>query len=237
MIEIPAVIKPFSRTAWKPVTSDVDGSVSASKFSGRPWLAAEESWPECQNCGSPMQFFLQLNLDDLPEQIGGEFGAGLLQMFYCTNSDPMCEVDCEAYFPFSKSVLLRVVHTTGQSQEAEIPTVASFFPAKTIVGWQAMDDYPNGEEGANLGIQLTESEWEGLYDADYPRRRDKLAGWPYWVQGVEYPSCPLCQQTMRLVFQIDSEDNIPYMWGDFGCGHITQCKEHKDQLAFGWACG
>lgn len=236
MTEILADIKPFVRPTWKPVTSNVDGSLSASKFSGRPWLAAEESWPECQNCGNPMQFFVQLNLDGLPEPLAGEFGSGLLQMFYCTNQDPACEIDCEAYCAFAKSVLLRVVKTTGQSHEAEIPSLEYHFPAKTIVGWQAMEDYPNYEEGQMLGVQLTDEEWDEWCDEDYPRSGDKLAGWPFWVQGVEYPSCPICQQTMRLVFQIDSEVNIPYMWGDSGCGHITQCKEHKDQLAFGWAC-
>jgi hypothetical protein len=41
---------------------------------------------------------------------------------------------------------------------------------------------------------------------------------------------------MQFVFQIASEDNIPYMFGDVGTGHITQCPEHKNQLAFGWAC-
>jgi hypothetical protein len=26
------------------------------------------------------------------------------------------------------------------------------------------------------------------------------------------------------------------MFGDSGIGHITQCPEHKEVLAFGWAC-
>lgn len=59
---------------------------------------------------------------------------------------------------------------------------------------------------------------------------------PLWVQGIEYPNCPVCNQKMRLVFQLDSEDNLPFMFGDVGCGHITQCKTHKTQVAFGWAC-
>lgn len=39
-----------------------------------------------------------------------------------------------------------------------------------------------------------------------------------------------------MLFQIDSEDNIPYMFGDTGCGHITYCEKHPRVLAFGWAC-
>jgi uncharacterized protein YwqG len=64
---------------------------------------------------------------------------------------------------------------------------------------------------------------------------DKLTGWPDWRQGVEYPACRACGGRMQLVFQLDSEDNLPYMFGRSGCGHLTQCPEHKDQLAFKFA--
>jgi uncharacterized protein YwqG len=151
MTEIPASLKPFTRIAWMPITKGIDGSLTSSKFSGKPWLAEKESWPVCQNCGKPMQFFLQLNLDDLPERAGGEYGTGLLQMFYCTNSNPACEVDCEAYSPNAKSTLVRIIQTDTQPQEAEIPDIEDYFPARTIVGWQAVDDYPNWEEGSDLG--------------------------------------------------------------------------------------
>jgi len=41
---------------------------------------------------------------------------------------------------------------------------------------------------------------------------------------------------MQFVFQIDSNDNLPIILGDRGCGHITQCPEHKQILTFSWAC-
>ena len=41
---------------------------------------------------------------------------------------------------------------------------------------------------------------------------------------------------MKFIFQIDSKCNIPYRFGDLGIGHITQCNQHKDVLAFKWAC-
>jgi hypothetical protein len=40
-----------------------------------------------------------------------------------------------------------------------------------------------------------------------------------------------------LVFQVVLEDNVPSMFGDVGCGHVTQCPEHMEVVAFGWACG
>jgi uncharacterized protein YwqG len=65
---------------------------------------------------------------------------------------------------------------------------------------------------------------------------DKLGGWPHWIQSVEYPACPTCGDRMELVFQLDSEDNLPVVFGDVGCGHITRCPRHPEVLAFGWAC-
>lgn len=39
-----------------------------------------------------------------------------------------------------------------------------------------------------------------------------------------------------MLFQIDSNTNLPYMFGDVGCGILTYCPEHPDVLAFGWDC-
>jgi uncharacterized protein YwqG len=227
----------FKRIGWKPVTVDGDTGLTSSKFSGTPYLKDGEKWPLCPNCGKPMQLFIQLNIEELPSDFRNylQMDHGLLQMFYCTNSDPICEVDCEAYFPFSNSTLLRVIEPSEVTNRVDLPQ-GDFFPPKTIVEWEHFDDYPNCDELRELGVQLNHEEEEVLWDGIGPSNGDKLGGWPYWVQNIEYPSCPICQKSMRLIFQIDSEDNIPYMFGDVGCGHITQCPEHKEVLAFGWAC-
>jgi uncharacterized protein YwqG len=75
-----------------------------------------------------------------------------------------------------------------------------------------------------------------LYEQDFPKTGDKLLGWPAWIQGIEYPECPDCGDSMKLIFQIDSEDNLDYMFGDVGCAHITQCEKHPHRLAIAWAC-
>lgn len=233
---IPASIRAFMRAAFLPKVSEGDGALKASKFSGKPWLNKNEHWPVCQHCGKPMQLFLQLNLNSLPESIQGEFGTGLLQLFYCTSTDTDCEAECEAWLPFAKSMLVRVVQPDMEALDIEIPDIDNYFPPKQIVRWEEIQDYPNPEECTELGIDLTDNEWDNI-GSEYAHSGDKLSGWPCWVQGIEYPNCPVCNQRMRLVFQLDSENNLPFMFGDVGCGHITQCKTHKTQVAFGWACG
>lgn len=184
-----------------------------------------------------MQLFLQLNLNELPAPLESMYGNGLLQLFYCTNAKLMCDVQCEAWGPFSKSVLVRIVRPEGAAHAKTPPRLEDPFPPKLIVGWEEVVDYPSWDEGQDLGIELDEAEWVKLDEARYPRPGDKLAGWPYWVQSIEYPNCPTCGEAMRFVFQIDSNDNLPYMFGDVGCGHITQCEAHKSEVAFAWACG
>ena len=229
----------LKRTAFLPETTEGDGGVTDSKFSGRPWLAADEEWPTCPNCSNPLQLFLQLNLADLPaveqERLGDR---GLLQLFYCTNSDPLCEVDCEAFFPFADSEVARFVEDPGADCNASADGPADPLAPRSIVGWEAVDDLPNTEELKwDMDIEVTDQERDYLYDCGMPHPGDKLAGWPYWIQGVEYPDCPECDSRMELVFQIDSNCNLDYMFGDIGAGHLTRCPNHPGVLAFGWACG
>jgi uncharacterized protein YwqG len=235
-MKIPSELKPFERKAWKPIVEDGDGSPINSKFAGTPFLKQDEEYPLCLNCNKPMQLFLQLNLNELPEPVRKEFGQGILQLFYCINEEPFCEVDCEAFFPFAKSVLARIIESENIIALFKETSVESAFPPKIITGWKETEDYFNWDEGESLGIELDEDVWDELSEVGYPVGGDKLAGYPMWVQGIEYPNCSVCGEQMRLLFQIDSEDNLPYMFGDVGCGHLTQCKTHKDQLAFGWAC-
>lgn len=232
---VPAVVATYKRTCFIPKVEDGADDESNSKFSGLACLRRNESWPECPNCNQPMQLFLQLDSGDLPRELGRPYGEGLLQFFYCTSSEPLCEVRCQAYFPFARSTLLRVIPPDDYVIPSQSP-VKDAFPVKNIIGWEPADDFPNLEELGDFDIELSDDECETLMEAGFPLAGDKLSGWPAWVQGVEYPACPTCGTRMQHLFQIDSECNLPHMFGDVGCGHITQCPNHREVLAFGWAC-
>src|SRR5262245_39010278 len=75
------------RPAWKPIVEDGDGLATVSKFSGTPWIGPDAPWLDCGHCKKPLQLFLQLDLSDLPEELGQCFGVGLLQLFYCTRDE------------------------------------------------------------------------------------------------------------------------------------------------------
>lgn len=243
------------RPAWKPVVEDGDYPPTASKFCGTPWIGPDAPWPDCGSCKKPLQLFLQLDLADLPAELGQRYGTGLLQLFYCIRDE------CQGYGgwePFADDLSrVRVVQPVGASLKTSVPEQEQPFPAKRIMGWTRFMDLPDPEEHDELGLKYTYDFVAGTLRLECPeldfdltnpmndcpaeeiaqaQSGDKLAGWPAWIQGVEYPNCPRCGQRMIHVFQVDSEDNIPFMFGDVGCGHITQCPEHKEVVAFGWAC-
>ncbi len=197
-----------------------------------------------------MQLFAQLAMASLPVAFAAK-GRGLLQLFYCSRDDG----SCETWAPFSGAHVARLLDTPVT--DALPPAGLKPFPARAITGWRELTDHPDPAEHEELGLQ---------YDHDFGRGTvtirshspelevrdvqgddaaeaiavasagDKLGGWPRWIQGVEYPSCPRCGVRMHLLLQLDSEDNLPHAFGDGGCGHVTQCPAHPDVLTFGWAC-
>lgn len=236
-LEVLKKVKPYKRKAWKPITIHGDSDADASKFSGMPALEPAEQWPPCKHCGEPMQLFIQLNIAQLPDRLRSYFQteSGFLQMFYCTNVDPFCEEECKAYLPFGESSLVRIIKPESYKIPTEPPEDDFYLPARTIIDWKEVTDYPSWEELEDMGIKLANEENDVLNEMETPVDGDKFAGWHYWLQGVEYPRCPECKEKMRLLFQLDSEDNLPYMFGDAGCGYITRCSNHPDILAFSWA--
>ena len=233
--EMPQELLPYLRQCWKPITEARATTADGSKFCGSALIPMGEKWPSCGNCAAPLRLFVQLRSTDLPVGEAEAFGEGILQFFYCTSSKPRCEVDAGGWAPFGKSTLARVLPLSTTPVDAKFAGGRGAFQESSIVSWQPMSDVPDWEELRTIGIDLDDATSEQLSEEGLPRLGDKLLGWPAWIQGIEYPPCPRCNKLMKFVFQIDSQDNVPYMFGDAGIGHLFQCPEHRDVLGFGWA--
>jgi len=231
-----AKLNEHRKIAFIPITKITDAQHdSKSKFGGLPYLSTDASWPICPNCTKKMQFFLQLDLELLPEN----YSSGLIQLFYCTSEEPHCESDLGAYSPFSKAVVCRRVDIKGEASKDEFPP-ESIFEQKIIIEWEEKFDYPSMEEWDDIGLDLDVDDdvSDEMFEREegLPLTGDKLFGWPHWVQSVEYPNDRATSKEMKLLFQLDSEVNLDYMFGDAGIGHITISPDNQDELAFGWAC-
>ena len=199
-----------------------------------------------------MRFFLQLALAELPEAASYPLRDGILQMFYCSGDDG----NCETWTPFTGTHDIRIVPVGDEL--ADSPGSVEVFPRGFIVDWTETSDAPHPEEHQALGLTYDYDFENDVVDVrcaeppialekasldldvaeaiSSPLSGDKLGGWPDWVQSTEYPNCPECRTQMQLLLQVDSEDNLPYMFGDAGCAHLTYCPNHPEVLAFGWAC-
>jgi hypothetical protein len=229
-----------------------------SQIGGLPLLRRAEGWPICARCGEGRELFLQLDSRDLPH--GAPWlGSGVLQVFYCTR----CAAEIEGWAPFSQAHVVRVV-PSDDLVPSPPSTRGRTLPPATITGWEAFEDLPQPPEYDELGLDLDydfrrntfavrcSSIGVNIDDLDLEAQDDdgrelaeaisvaaagdKLGGWPHWSQGVEYPSCPHCAARMALVFQLDSKDNLAFMFGDVGVAHVTQCPHHPDVVALAWAC-
>ncbi len=230
------ILRKFERTAFVPKLKDTKSKFSkSSKIHGFPYLRSETDWPICPNCNKNMQLFLQLDLTAIPTNQSED----LIQLFYCTSSEPYCESDLESFLPFSKGAVVRRIKIDGSSKEIK-PKIDEIFDEQEIIAWEEIKDYPHPEEYQELGISFNNEDevLELLEERNISQclEGDKVFGWPYWVQSVEYPFDRKTKTKMELLFQIDSDRNLSYMFGDAGIGHITKSPVDEDELAFGWAC-
>lgn len=232
-------IAPYKRKTWMPlVEEDEPDDALASKIGGVAYLPPGESHPLCSNCHEPLTLFLQLNPSSLPENNDLDLEQDqLIQLYYCTNQQPHCEMECHAWQPFAKSKLVRRVPLPSTEVVLPATTLPRQFPVRLIVEWVENEDFPDWQEMQLGDAGLSEQEVEAVekLDTAIPKAADKLGGWPYWVQGVEYPKCPECSIQMHMIFQLDSDHHLPYLFGDAGIAHMYQCRLHKHVLAFGWA--
>ncbi len=250
-----------ARPAWRPTVATGGDHAVHSRFGGPPLLVPSEPSPTCTQCDRTMQLMVQLDLAALPAR---EFGTGILQFFHCVgqrpNEAPDGKPDCYAdgaWAAFSNEAShVRVLPAPGLVV-GDAPTDPKWSTV-SIIGWEHYLDTPDAEDHLAAGLQREYDYAAGTVTIDCPAEGlhttiaidaieveemsaasagDKLGGWPRWVQGAEYPSCPTCGTQMRLVTQVASNEHVKHMWGDGGIGHITQCPQHLDVVAFGWASG
>ncbi len=235
------------RQAWRPVTTGASAD-TLSFFGGAPSLEPGSS-PVCGECNLPMSLLLQLDLRSLPKEYGLPLNEGLLGVFACTATD-----GCDLGFPFAESSRILLYPPAPTPRPTQAPKQ---FPLVPIAAWQPFDDVPDPDEHQLLGLQYSYSEPSMVaVDCDEPpvsvlvddqtgdlaesfasaATGDKLGGWAKTIQGPAYVECTDCSSRMRLLFQIDSLDNLRYMFGDGGIAHVLYCPEHPRTMAYCWQC-
>lgn len=227
-----ALLKPLIRSATtievNPPSEPPEHSQLISHFGGQPYFETNESWPQMKN-GRPLDFIFQVyNNGDLvlPADIK------LIQFYYDWEEFPW-ETGSDGWLVKIYNAL-----NTGQIIKINKPSELgiskycemNFKPLRSLPDWEGIDIY--SPEAVNLCITINADEpWESYDEAvkkltGEPGFRSQLGGYPKWVQGESTPG-KNNGGYMKLLFQIDSENNAGLMWGDVGLVYAFYNDETK----------
>lgn len=244
----------------KPAPDD-DDLITRSRIGGEPDLPAGFDWPASAG-GVSLSFLAQIDLFDLEgTAIGGNFtNGGILSFFYDADQQPWGfdpkDRDGWRVFHFAKDQSLLRMETPE-----DVETYCQFAanPLRFEEELTFEDLSQNGDEHG-----LTDDEHERCFDfqanvyGDDPIHR--MLGYPQLVQGDWKLECqlasngiyvggpegyqsPQAQQLSAgadewmLLLQLDSDDDIGFMWGDLGRLYFCITKNDLAKMDFSkvWA--
>ncbi|WP_299137091.1 YwqG family protein [uncultured Tenacibaculum sp.] len=232
------LVKPLIRQTTKleiqPASRPPENSQLESHFGGNPYFEKGEEWPKGKN-GKHLEFIFQVFNSpglELPKSIE------LVQFFYDWEEFPWDTNDngwlVKTYKQVEKGKTEFIAKPVEKSKFCKI----EFKQTKTLPDWEGVDLF--GNNASKLSCVLNEDEpWDSydqivtklIEEQDY---QSQLGGYPKWVQGESTPKDNE-GNPMRLLFQIDSEDNAGLMWGDVGLIYVFY-DEKSGRIEFTLQC-
>ncbi|MBC9795394.1 DUF1963 domain-containing protein [Sinomicrobium weinanense] len=223
--DLEALVKPLIRETTKievlPASRPPENSQLNSHFGGQPYFEKGEHWPTTKD-GKALDFIFQVfNAPDLdlPKHIA------LIQFYYDWEVSPWDSIDDGwkvKIYPKVNPEHLKFIEKPETSYTSSYCGIA-FKPTRTLPDWEGIDLHC--PDASKLSCVLNENEpWEPydqvvtklIGEQDY---QSQLGGYPKWVQGEATPKDNE-GKSMKLLFQIDSEDHAGLMWGDTGLIYV-----------------
>jgi predicted DNA-binding WGR domain protein len=241
----------YGRVAYVPSVVDCeDDARDGSKFGGAPWIAPGDLWPLCERCGDPLPLYFQLRRDEVPAESRWAFRDEGLQVFACD--------ECVFRSPHEGLLLRHVsLHGVGRDpqeslgdgfridrQVATEVLRATWIIRRTTTRGKIDQDvciaWPKRIAGwvptADIRRDVDDDVAEELYELEvHCLRGDKLGGWPDWVDEPTVAACATCRHDMDYFFQVDSDCNLPVIFGDAGTAWVFVCRECA-RGALRWQC-
>lgn len=230
--ELQQLVSPLIRNATKlelqKASSPPENSQLRSHFGGQPYFEEGDSWPKAQN-GNDLDFIFQIfNSDDiqLPKSVK------LVQFFYDVETFPwQTEEDgwlVKIYETLNTDRLIKIDNPI--LQEVKPYCEVLFTPVKSLPDWEGIDLYEKNTLRISSLLNL-ENDWDG-YEIVVEKLigehnfQSQLGGYPRWIQGESTPTLSK-GENMKLLFQIDSEENADLMWGDVGMVYVFYDEQTK----------
>ncbi|AFM04724.1 hypothetical protein Fleli_2352 [Bernardetia litoralis DSM 6794] len=234
------LVKPIIRTATKievlKASRPPESSQLISHFGGQPYFEKGELWPTSKK-GKNLEFIFQVfNSNDLqlPKSIE------LIQFYYDWDEFPWDTSNNGWLVKIYKKIEKENIAFIDKPSELERSKYCEikFSSTKSLPDWEGIDLHCYN--ASKLSCVLDEDEPWGNYDQivtkligeqDY---QSQLGGYPKWVQGESTPK-DIEGNSMKLLFQIDSEDNAGLMWGDVGLIYVFY-DEKSEKTEFTLQC-
>jgi len=200
-----------------------------SKFGGSPYAEEHDSWPQRPTCKNDLVFIAQLKDDKT---------GNLFVFYYCFECFPWGLGDEEKgqwiirRYQNSSMEKYQEIFPYQKNETLVVPCTVSMKTVKALPDWEGLESHFN--EAGDLCSEIDDDNpWEEYESAvirnsclnDYATL---LGGYPRWVQGETTNKCPECDEELKFLGQIDSEDAAGIMWGDVGLVYLFQCKNHPD---------
>lgn len=233
---VASLIRKATKIEVQAASRPPENSQLQSHFGGQPYFEEGEEWITTKN-GKPMNFIFQIFNNDeieLPKNIK------LIQFFYDWDEFPWDTSDdgwrIKIYENLNAEKLIHIEkpQELKRSKFCEI----KFTPTISLPDWEGIEGYCSKAE--KLSCILDEDEPWGNYQKVVEKLvgeqnyQSQLGGYPMWVQGESTPK-NIKGEKIKLLFQIDSENNAELMWGDVGLIYVFYDAESK-QIEFTLQC-
>lgn len=234
-----ATRRPVAKITLSPMPVD---DLRVSKVGGRPWWPAGTPFPVDRN-GQPLALLAQIDLAEVPPELGDWPHSGLLQFFVASDDTYGLRFDGPASRRLQEGFrVVRWADPSGPSADLP-PAVPAFLPLDPQkprrIRFSAGTERLSHEDrrfAPLFGDSLFEAEsaWaeangvdeRSMWEAVYRRTSGaghKIGGYPAFTQ-----EDPRGGEGFELLLQLDTDDEM--MWGDSGVGNFFI---HPDALRRG----
>lgn len=223
------LIKKATKIEVKTETSAPENSQLLSHFGGQPYFEEGDEWVKSKN-GRHMDFIFQIFNNEeliLPASIK------LIQFFYDLEEYPWDTKDDGWHikiYEFLDVDKLKTIKKPTELEESKYCKIL-FKSVESLPDWKGIDLYE--KKTSKILSNLNNDEpWE-VYDKIVEKLigeqdlQSQLGGYPTWVQGERTPK-NRNGESMKLLFQIDSETDEGLMWEFDGLIYVFYDEETKE---------
>jgi uncharacterized protein YwqG len=222
------LIRIASRMEIEEPSNVPENSILTSHFGGDPYFETGEEWPRTRS-GKRMEFIFQVFQHgglELPENIE------LVQFYYDREKFPWVSNDDGYLVKVYEKLKLHQIKMIEKPIEFRQQNYCAinFREVKSLPDWEGIESY--SANASKLSCILDEDKPWQYYQKAFKKLgadtdfQSQLGGYPKWVQGESTP-CNSSGKMMKLLFQIDSEENAGLMWGDMGMVYVFYDEESK----------